>query len=91
MNTNEIVYIVEQSSVYDMRIKNSTSIYKGRVLAIKDSLITVEIEVDSDIDSKAIIQQYDKEALCKTPQQALERASNLIMTKDIKDEQTNIQ
>jgi hypothetical protein len=87
MKVQDRVFIVGQANLYDMPIKNSISICKGEVLAVKAEIITVRIEVESyTSNTEYIIQQLPVDWLCTTPQQALEKASNLIMTKEVKDE-----
>jgi len=90
MKIQDTVYIVAQSSLYDMPIKNSVSICKAEVVAIKAKTATVKIETDTS-PTTYIIQQVDSETLCTTPQQAFEQANNLIMTKDQSYESNNPQ
>ncbi len=90
MNIQDTVYIVNQSTIFDVSIKNSVSIYKAEIVAIKAKVITVKFEIDAETTT-FIIQQIDSDKLYTTPQQALERANTLIITKDIKDEPNSTQ
>ncbi len=90
MNIQDTVYIVNQSTIFDVSIKNSVSIYKAEIVAIKAKVITVKFEIDADTTT-FIIQQIDSDKLYTTPQQALERANTLIITKDVKDEPNSTQ
>lgn len=85
MNIQDKVYLVIQGSLYDLPIKNSVGIYKGEIVALKQNIATVKVDVEDELNGWAI-QQIEITQLCTTPQQALEKASNLIMTKETKDE-----
>ncbi len=82
MKIQDTVYVVGQSTLFDMPIKNSTSIYRAEVVAMKAATVTVKIEIDTT-PASYIIQQVDSAILCTTPQQAFEQANKLIITKEI--------
>jgi len=85
MNIQDRVFIVDGASIYDMPIKNSIAIYKGEIVALRASIATVKIEIDTE-PVGYIIKDIKVDYLSTTPQQALELASRTITTKDIRDE-----
>lgn len=81
MKIQDTVYVVGQSTLFDIPIRNSASIYRAEVVAIKAKIVTVKIEIDSSPVSY-IIQQVEGDTISTSPQQAFEQANRAILTKE---------